>query len=151
MPGVGCLAAGQNLETGQLSRHYIYIAEVMLLSFFQPQSKMVTLAEPECDVIYSFTKWHIHINIGISVFYLVCVDTGKLNRKTKMATLTCDLLIYFYHPLRIRRGIHCTALHMLVGRYVCRYLLTLLKWKNSLTTKLQTWYVDISWWVDDPY
>ena len=28
--------------------------------------KKVTLTQPECDVIYTFTKRHIHINIGIN-------------------------------------------------------------------------------------
>ena len=39
---------------------------VVLHNFFSIADKKVTKTQPECDVIYILTKWHIHINIGIS-------------------------------------------------------------------------------------
>ena len=38
----------------------------MLHSFFSSADKKVMLTQPKCDVIYTYTKWHIHINIGIN-------------------------------------------------------------------------------------
>ena len=58
----------------------------MLHSYFQLRTKKVTLTQPECDVIYTFTKCHIHINIGINKkqFYVVYID---MKHDWKKATL----------------------------------------------------------------
>ena len=56
------------------------------------------MCEPECDVIYSFTKWHIHINIVIngktilSVFLLICNTTrNKATLKPEVAIKNSDV------------------------------------------------------------
>ena len=50
---------------------YIFILTFVLLwlgsiVFFPTRTKKATLTQPECDAIYTFTKWQIHINIGIN-------------------------------------------------------------------------------------
>ena len=59
--------------------------QVMILFFNRRQKLKVTLSRLECDVIYTFTKRNIHINIGINkkAILIIIIDIWCSDWKKK--------------------------------------------------------------------